>query len=135
MSEPGKERQQRQPVRATSSCLVVSNLDQSIAFYCEKLGFAEPTLWGDPPCFVMMHRDGFDVMLSLAEAPDRIHPNGPAGVWDLYIHVDDVRVEAEALGAAGVALDADLCDTEYHMTEIEVVDPDGYRICFGSPKD
>jgi catechol 2,3-dioxygenase-like lactoylglutathione lyase family enzyme len=129
MTEP------RQPVRATSPCLVVSNLDQSIAFYCGKLGFAEPALWGDPPCFAMMHRDGFDVMLRLAGAPDRIHPNGPDGIWDLYIHVDDVRAEVAALGAAGVAIDADLCDTAYQMSEIEIVDPDGYRICFGSPKD
>jgi catechol 2,3-dioxygenase-like lactoylglutathione lyase family enzyme len=126
---------ERQPVTGTSPCLVVSNLEQSIAFYCEKLGFAEPAVWGEPPSFAIVNRNEFDVMLNLAPAPDRIRPNGPDGVWDLYIRVEDVRREGEALRAAGVALDADLCDTAYHMTEIEVVDPDGYRICFGSPSD
>jgi catechol 2,3-dioxygenase-like lactoylglutathione lyase family enzyme len=126
---------ERQRVTGTSPCLMVSNLEQSIAFYCEKLGFAEPAVWGEPPCFAIVNRNEFDVMLNLAHAPDRIRPNGPDGAWDLYIRVEDVRAEAEALRAAGVPLDADLCDTEYHMTEIEVVDPDGYRICFGSPND
>src|SRR5580658_4471295 len=114
---------ERTRVTGTSPCLVVSNLEQSIAFYCGKLGFAEPAVWGAPPCFAIVARDEFDVMLNLAHAPDGIRPNGPGGVWDLYIRVEDVRVEAEALRAAGVPLDAGLSDTEYHMTEIEVVDP------------
>lgn len=117
---------------ASSTCLVVSDLARSVAFYCDKLGFAEPAMWGDPPTFAMANRDGFDIMLTAAATDDQIRPHGPEGIWDLYLRVEDVRVEVEALRAAGVAIDSDLTETEYDMLEIEILDPDGYRVAIGS---
>lgn len=118
-------------VLGTTPLLVVSNLQHSIDFYCTKLGFLEPAVWGDPRCFAMMHRDGFDMMLSQPQNPDRIHPNGPQGIWDLYVRVINLQQEIAALRDAGVPLDRGPTHTEYEMLEIEVLDPDGYRICFG----
>jgi catechol 2,3-dioxygenase-like lactoylglutathione lyase family enzyme len=126
---------ERPRVKATSPCLVVSDLQRSVSFYCDKLGFTDPGVWGEPPCFAMMNRDGFDLMLSLAESPDRVRPNGPDGVWDLAIKVEDAHAEADALRALGVTLAREPSDTFYDMTEIEVIDPDGYRICLGSDKE
>jgi catechol 2,3-dioxygenase-like lactoylglutathione lyase family enzyme len=117
---------------ASSTCLVVSDLARSVAFYCDKLGFAEPAMWGDPPTFAMANRDGFDIMLTAAATYDQIRPHGPEGIWDLYLRVEDVRGEVEALRAAGVAIDSDLTETEYDMLEIEILDPDGYRVAIGS---
>ena len=37
----------------------------------------------------------------------------------------------EVVKAAGVKIDQGPRDTFYNMREIEVVDPDGYRWCFG----
>jgi catechol 2,3-dioxygenase-like lactoylglutathione lyase family enzyme len=122
----------RPRVLGTSSCLVVSDLQRSLAFYCDKLGFVEPGVWGDPPSFAMANRDGFDIMLKQAAAPGDVNPSGPTGTWDLYIRVADARDELEALKAAGVAIDQDLSETEYEMLEFEIVDPDGYRIGIGS---
>jgi hypothetical protein len=31
-----------------------------------------------------------------------------------------------------VAIDSDLTETEYDMLEIEILDPDGYRVAIGS---
>jgi catechol 2,3-dioxygenase-like lactoylglutathione lyase family enzyme len=121
----------RPRVVGTSTCLVVSDLARSIAFYCDKLGFTEATIWGDPPSFAMANRDGFDIMLTAASV-DKVRPHGPDGIWDLYIRVEDARGEADALRAAGVAIDSDLTETEYDMLEIEILDPDGYRIAIGS---
>jgi len=123
----------RPRLNSSSPCLVVSDLARSIAFYCEKLGFGEPTYWGEPPSFAMVSRDDFDLMLILAGSPDRIHPNGANGTWDFYLIVDDAQAEAEALRAAGAELDYDPYERDYDMMELEVVDPDGYRICIGSP--
>jgi predicted enzyme related to lactoylglutathione lyase len=122
----------RSRVLGTSPCLVVSNLERSMAFYCEKLGFTEPETWGEPASFGMANRDGFDIMLMQASTPEAIHPNGADGVWDIYLRVADARDELAALRAAGVAVDADLSETEYDMLEFEIVDPDGYRIGIGS---
>jgi catechol 2,3-dioxygenase-like lactoylglutathione lyase family enzyme len=122
----------RPRVLGCAPCLVVSNLQRSVAFYCDKLGFTEPAVWGDPPSFAMANRDGFDLMLMQASSPASVRPNGPDGVWDLYLRIDDARGEALALVAAGVELDAALSETEYEMLEFEILDPDGYRIGIGS---
>jgi catechol 2,3-dioxygenase-like lactoylglutathione lyase family enzyme len=111
---------------------VVSDLHRAIAFYVGKLGFQEPQrLWGDPPCFAMLHRDAFEIMLSLAEKPDHVRPNGPNGIWDVYFRVPSLDAEVKALEASGAVLARQPETTEYDMIEAEVLDPDGYRICFG----
>jgi len=107
----------------------VSDLQRSIDFYCNKLGFIEPNVWGEPPCFAMMNRDGFDLMLSLAEEPSHVRPNGPVGVWDIFLSITDVTAEMAALEASGVPIAKGPTDTFYGMREIEVLDPDGYRLC------
>ena len=103
---------------------IVSDLQRAIDFY-RKLAFGEPGVWGDPPCFAMMHRDNLELMLSLGEP----RPNGN-GVWDMYIRVADVEAELAALKDAGVSIDRGPATMEeYKMREIEVVDPDGFRVC------
>jgi catechol 2,3-dioxygenase-like lactoylglutathione lyase family enzyme len=119
----------RPRVRAVTPLLVVADLQRSLDFYCEKLGFVEPAVHGDPPCFAMLNRDGFDLMLSLADNPAQVSPHGPAGTWDLYINVADIAVEAEPLLAAGIRLDKGPTDTFYQMREIECLDPDDHRLC------
>ena len=111
---------------------VVSDLHRAIDFYVRKLGFQEPQrLWGEPPCFAMLHRDAFEIMLSLAENPAHVRPNGPNGIWDVYLRVPSIETETAALEAAGATLARRPEQTEYDMIELEVLDPDGYRICFG----
>jgi catechol 2,3-dioxygenase-like lactoylglutathione lyase family enzyme len=109
--------------------LVVSDLQRPIDFYCGKLGFGEPSVWGEPPCFAMLPRDWLELKLSVQEEPGGVKPNGPSGMWDFYLRIEDVASEIEALKAAGVPLDKGPTDMFYEMREIEVVDPDGYRIC------
>src|SRR5262252_3664778 len=120
---------QRSRLLSTSPLLVVSDLQRSIAFCRSALGFGEASVWGEPPCFAMLSRDGFELMLSLADGGNRVQPNGPGGAWDVHLRVADVGAEIEALAAAGVALAKVPTDTFYGMREIEVLDPDGHRFC------
>ena len=118
-------------VLTSTPVLVVSDLQRAVEFYCSRLGFIDPNVWGEPPCFAMMHRDGFDLMLSLAEDPAHVRPNGPNGIWDMYLRVADLAEEHAALTEADVVIARPPSPTEYEMIEMEVLDPDGYRICFG----
>ena len=119
----------RSRLRAVTPLFVVSDLQRALDFYEKKLGFVEPSVYGDPPCFAMLNRDGFDLMLSLAEKPAHVHANGTHGAWDMYIAVADVASESASLREAGVRIEKGPTDTFYGMREIEVVDPDGHRIC------
>lgn len=56
---------------------------------------------------------------------------GPTGSWDVYVRVEDVAAEEAALRAPGVEIVKGPDDTFYEMREIEILDPDGYRWCFG----
>ena len=117
-------------VLSTTPVLVVSDIRRSLDFYCQKLGFGRPGVHGDPPCFAMVFRDGFELMLSTPRGEGRVQPNGPGGTWDVYLRVDDVAAEQKALAAAGVPLAKGPSDLFYAMREIEVLDPDGHRLCF-----
>jgi len=116
-------------VLSTTTLLIVADLPRSLAFYA-RLGFGKPSVHGEPPCFAMLFRDGFELMLSTGEGQTP-RPNGASGVWDMYLRVDDVASEQRALASAGVAIDKGPTDMFYQMREIEVVDPDGHRLCFG----
>jgi len=111
--------------------LVVADVKRSVDFYRRTLGFATASIHGDPPYFAILSRGRFDLMLSLAEKPGHVHPHGPDGVWDVYLSVSDVSAEATAIQKEGARLDKGPTDTAYAMREIEVVDPDGHRICLG----
>lgn len=113
---------------STTPLLVVADLQRAIAFYAH-LGFRDASVWGEPPCFAMVFRDGFELMLSRAEDPAHVRPNGASGVWDVYLRVADVAAELEVLAAAGVLPDRGPTDAFYGMREAELVDPDGHRIC------
>ena|SRR5579863_1148396 len=116
---------------ATVPLLVVSDLQRALDFYTVKLGFIEPAVHGDPPCFAMLNRDGFDLMLSVAEGNTRPRPNGPGRSLGRYLRIADVGKEAEALTPAGVPIARGPTDTFYGIREIEVLDPDSYRWCLG----
>jgi catechol 2,3-dioxygenase-like lactoylglutathione lyase family enzyme len=120
----------RARVRSTTPLLIVKDLQRSVDFYCGKLGFGDPSMWGEPPCFAMMNRDGFDLMLSVAEKPEHVAPHGAHGVWDMYIAISDIASEIETLKANNVAIAKGPTDTFYNMREIEVRDPDGHLVCF-----
>ena len=119
----------RPRVTGTSPSFIVSDLPRSVDFY-DRLGFGDASIWGDPPSFAMLHRGGFEIMLNLAEDDSTPHPNGPTGVWDLYVRITDVDAEITALQAAGVAIVRGPVTEFYKMREIDVLDPDGHRICF-----
>ena len=124
-------RESRTRLRAISPLLVVSDLQRSLDFYLKAAGFVDPAVHGDPPCFAMMNRDGCELMLSVRSAESSGRPNGADGTWDLHLRVADLEREQAALVAAGVVIAKGPCDTPYDMREIEVLDPDGHRICFG----
>ena len=104
-------------------------------FYRDKLGFTYERFWGDPPAFCMVHRSGIVIMLSELEQKGLMRPNGmaaPGGdAWDAYVWVDDADALHDELAATGVAIARGLCDQFYGNRDFDILDCNGYRLCFG----
>ena len=103
---------------------------RAVDFYWKKLGFDHPRLFGDPPTFAVLERDGFALCLQEADFEVTISPCGDCA--DVLILVDDVEAEAQALRSLDVPIDfgpAEVIDGLRKRQIIEIVDPDNYRIC------
>jgi hypothetical protein len=54
---------------------IVDDVLTTATFYRDKLGFHYQRLWGEPPCFTIVQRNGAHIMLSQPESPVQMHPN------------------------------------------------------------
>jgi hypothetical protein len=90
-------------------------------------------MWGDPPDFCMVARDGHTVMLSQAPADAALVPNWRVvdKMWDIYFWVDDVDAIYEEFQQRGAIIDYSLGIKPYGVKEFGVQDVDDHDIAFG----
>ncbi len=118
-----------------AAVFVVRNIQQSVVFYRDKLGFSVRDVWGDPPSFAIADAPTASVMLKQSvwrEDSGEAAPNHARvkHLWDAYIWVRDLDALIADFDARGLAYSPP--ETAPHgCTETVVEDPDGYRICFG----
>src|SRR5206468_7340358 len=111
----------------------VSDVERSMAFYIETLGFRCEYSAGSPLQFAICSRDDLAVMLRRIADTDLIVPiEKQGGSWDAFFWVDD----AEALHAELTSKQADivygpLVQDSYQMLEFAVRDCDGHVLGFG----
>lgn len=127
-------------VRRVGTILAVADVDRSVAFYTDHLGFTVDALYDDPP-YATLTREG--VRLSLAEqghdAPDRpgvkmTVPADPARLpVVLVLEVDDARAIHRNLADAGVAFLAPTYAPPWGGLRFFVVDPDRYLVEIEQP--
>jgi uncharacterized glyoxalase superfamily protein PhnB len=118
--------------------LIVDNIFQSAEFYRDKLGFDFNRIWGEPPQFVIVHRDGVHIMLKCVRAPGNVRPNyhvNPDACWDAYIWVKDADALYEELRSRGVKITREIEDAPYGCRDFDVEDNSGYILCFGQDLD
>ena len=113
-----------------AAVFVVSDIDRSVAFYRDKLGFLVDQIWGEPPSFAIADTPQASIMLKQAEAAPQPNSRKLSGLWDVYIWVSDLEPTLHHMKQNGVAY-SDPEDQEYGCREVTVTDPDGYIICFG----
>jgi catechol 2,3-dioxygenase-like lactoylglutathione lyase family enzyme len=120
-----------------SPLFIVSNVDQSIAFYCDKLGFE--TRFQEPdrnPFFAIIGRDGAQLFIK-SEKDVLPLPNPkrhPFMRWDPYVYAPDPDALAVEFADRGAAFSAPLTDTHDGLRGFEICDPDGYVLFFGRPR-
>ena len=121
--------------------LIVSNVERSLAFYRDVLGFSVfATVPEAPPfAFAWMQRDGVNVFLNSVESVRAEHaelgarPIGGTATLFIVLQADTVETGVDAM-AASIGTRArvimPLKNQFYGMREFGVEDPDGYVIFF-----
>jgi len=115
--------------------LIVSNVERSVAFYRDTLGFeVNTTVPEQPPyVFALMKHGGVQIFLNAPEPAAAEYPafkDRPiGGTLTLFIEVEGVR-QVHASLAGRVTIVMPLEKKWYGLTEFACVDPDGYVITF-----
>jgi catechol 2,3-dioxygenase-like lactoylglutathione lyase family enzyme len=113
--------------RNATPMIRVSDYQRAKAFYMDVLGFDVINEAGDPVV-------GFGIFVA-GSAQIFLHSwDGPGEPWDnwrAYFYVDDQPAMIARLQDKGCPFKGP-SDTFYKMREVEVTDPDGNILCFGT---
>jgi catechol 2,3-dioxygenase-like lactoylglutathione lyase family enzyme len=117
-------------MQSTSAAAVfqVSDLERSLAFYTEILGFERDFVVGSPPFYAGLKRGG--VALHLSSASESAVRLGRGSVYLFCDTVDSFYREVSDLGAV---VTSPLDSHDYGMRDFQIKDPDGNLIGFGAP--
>ena len=127
----------RPTTQAISPFFIVRNVDQTIAFYRDQLGFEirfqQPT---QNPFFAILGRDGAQIFVKSEKdiAPLPNSKRHPHIRWDAFVFAPDPDALASEFADHGAAFSTPLKDTEDGLRGFEVRDPDGYILFFGRPR-
>jgi catechol 2,3-dioxygenase-like lactoylglutathione lyase family enzyme len=120
-----------------SPSFIVTDVPQTIAFYCDKLGFE--TRFIEPaqdPFFAIVGRDAAQVFLK-SEGGIEPQPNPtrhPHLRLDAFVYVEDPDALAAEFAARDVTFSNPLRDTNDGLRGFELHDPNGYTLFFGRPR-
>lgn len=116
---------------AIAPVLLVSDLQASIGYWREKVGFEAQT-FESAPSFAIVSRGGVRIMLQQVAAGTQITPN-----WRLhektsnaFIWVDDAKALYAELTGRGAIIDWELYEAPYGALEFGIQDLDDQDIAF-----
>jgi uncharacterized glyoxalase superfamily protein PhnB len=120
-------------VRQLRPLLAVSDIQRSVEYYRDRLGFA---LTGQAEnegklFWCSMERGGSAIMLQQAEDEDGPAEGRGRGI-SFYFDCDDADVVYAELTSRGLHLSPPTI-AYYGMKQVVVPEPDGYYLCFESP--
>lgn len=112
--------------------LSVRDLQKSITFYRDRLGFHVINVFGEPsPKWCMLGCDAIKLMLNEPPAAEMdTLPLYARNFQVFYFYPDDVAALHDAWRRDGLPV-TDLRVTDYGMKEFELRDPDNYWLWFG----
>jgi catechol 2,3-dioxygenase-like lactoylglutathione lyase family enzyme len=127
----------RPTLHSISPSFIVSNVDQTIAFYRDQLGFE--TRFQQPerdPFFAILGRGDVQIFIKserdVAPVPNSTRHRHLR--WDAYVYVPDPDALAAEFAANGAAFSLPLDDTHDGLRGFEICDPNGYILFFGRPR-
>lgn len=117
--------------------LLVESIEKSLPFWMERLSFEKTAEVpdGDRLGFIMLAKDGADLMLQTWDSADKDVPSllrrGAADSVGLFLVVDDFEDLKRRLAGYPIVLPERT--TFYGMREVGVREPGGHFVIFASP--
>lgn len=122
--------------RSVAACFPVADVDTTLAWYEQNLGFTSHPFPAKPPSvFGILVRDTVEIMLQKVEGyqkPER-YSQRPGGVWDAYIRITDIEQLYEQLKDRVTVL-MTLRQQPYGDWEFEIKDLNAYVLVFSELK-
>ena len=112
-----------------AAVFVVRDLEASLAYYRDALGFDLAFRWGEPTSYVGVRRGRVTIHLQIASQTTR-----PLGGSQLSIFVGDADALHRELVQRGARILEPPASYPYGMRDFDVADLDGNLIVFGSPE-
>jgi catechol 2,3-dioxygenase-like lactoylglutathione lyase family enzyme len=117
-----------------SPFFIVKDLDASVAFYRDRLGF-QVDFQGPPDDIYYAHvsRDGIGLMLKTIVPevlPCPNHTRHPWARWDAYIYARDPDALFDEFRRHGVSFVKELSFIDAGLWGFEITDADGYVVAF-----
>lgn len=117
-------------IKQITPLLLVSDLEQAIAFYVEQLGFTVAFIYED--FYAGIEKDGHSIHLKTDYNAPREKPVRDDNYeLDLLFSVDNVATLFEEISQKGIEIVQPLREMPYG-TEFYIADPDGHVIAFVS---
>ena len=113
---------------SATTILVVRDLDASIAYYRDVLGFSLDFSYGEPAFYAGVRRGGVSLHLHAAARAPR-----PPGHGSVYVFVDDVDPYFEQIRDRSARVGAPPDNRPYGLRDFDCLDLDGNRLVFAGP--
>jgi catechol 2,3-dioxygenase-like lactoylglutathione lyase family enzyme len=122
-------------IASVAPVLLVADVCDTAEYYRDVLGFTFDQIYGEPPSFVIVQRDGARLMFRQPRNAAPPPANGsvvPAFPMDVFVYVDDVEALAQELrGKRAEILDGPTYRPIWNGKELAVRDCNGRALCFG----
>ena len=122
--------------RSVAACFPVADVDKTLAWYEQNLGFTSHPFPANPPyVFGILVRDTVEMMLQRVEGYEKpdLYSQRSGGVWDAYIRITNIE-EFYAQVKERVTVLMTLRQQPYGDWEFEIRDLNGYVLVFSELK-
>jgi catechol 2,3-dioxygenase-like lactoylglutathione lyase family enzyme len=124
-------------VKGQATVLLVRDVQRSMAYYRNKLGFEVMSFEENPSHYAFANRGEcwlhFACWAGVEPKPNSVLV--PPDMFDAYLYVDDIPALHEDFLERGAELLHGPEEREWTSAEIRVRDPDGYVLAFGQLDD
>ena len=122
--------------RSVAACFPVADVDKTIHWYEQNLGFTSHPFPANPPyVFGILVRDTVEIMLQRVEGYEKpgLYSQRSGGVWDAYIRITNIE-EFYAQVKERVTVLMTLRQQPYGDWEFEIKDLNGFVLVFSELK-